>query len=68
MPFPRQHLRRVMALGDRILFGSDFPNIPYGYSDAMRVLTALDGVDDDWLRGVLHHNAARVFELPRTAD
>ena len=26
---------RYVTLGDRILFGSDFPNIPYGYADAM---------------------------------
>ncbi len=37
-------------LGERILFGSDFPNIPYGYPHAMSVLTEIPGVDDDWLR------------------
>jgi hypothetical protein len=64
MPFPRRDLHRVMALGDRVLFGSDFPNIPHGYPAAMQVLTALDGVDDDWLRAVFHHNAARLFGIP----
>jgi predicted TIM-barrel fold metal-dependent hydrolase len=63
MPFPTTDLHRVAALGDRILFGSDFPNIPYGYLEAMKVLTALDGVDDHWLRGVFHDNAARLFGL-----
>lgn len=63
MPFPKSDLGRVVALGDRILFGSDFPNIPYGYLEAMQVLTALDGIDDDWLRGVFHDNAARLFDL-----
>jgi predicted TIM-barrel fold metal-dependent hydrolase len=63
MPFPPAERSRLRALGDRILFGSDFPNIPYGYLAAMSVLTRLDGVDDDWLRGVLHHNAARLFGL-----
>jgi predicted TIM-barrel fold metal-dependent hydrolase len=29
----------------------------------MSVLTGLDGVDDDWLRGVLYGNAARLFGL-----
>ena len=63
MPFPPEELPRVRALGNRILFGSDFPNIPYTYSDALRSLTQVPGIDDDWLRGVLYHNAARMFSL-----
>ncbi len=62
-PFPTVDRPRIAELGDRILFGSDFPNIPYGYLKAMQVLTALDGIDDDWLRGVFHDNAARLFGL-----
>jgi predicted TIM-barrel fold metal-dependent hydrolase len=61
MPFPSSQLNRLRDLGDRILFGSDFPNIPYGYADALRSLTRLPGVDDGWLRGVLHDNAAALF-------
>jgi predicted TIM-barrel fold metal-dependent hydrolase len=64
MPFPRAEYGRVRLHGDRILFGSDFPNIPYGFIDAMRVLTRLPGIDDDWLRKVFHDNAARLFGLP----
>ena len=63
MPFPRAHHRRLIDVGDRILFGSDFPNIPYPYAEAMGVLTRLDGVDDEWLRGVFHRNGARLFGL-----
>jgi predicted TIM-barrel fold metal-dependent hydrolase len=66
MPFPAAGLRRLPDLGDRILFGSDFPNIPYGYPTALRAitdLTATRGIDDDWLRGVFHDNAARLFGL-----
>lgn len=61
-PFPPAERLRLGALGDRILFGSDFPNIPYGYAHALDVLTGL-GQDDDWLRGVCHDNAARLFGL-----
>lgn len=61
MPFPQSHQQRLRELGDRILFGSDFPNIPYGYPDAMRSLTRLPGVDDDWLRAVFYENAATLF-------
>ncbi|TPG28175.1 amidohydrolase family protein [Mycolicibacterium hodleri] len=63
-PFPADDRSRLVALGDRILFGSDFPNIPYGYLEAMQVLTTLEDVDADWLRGVFHDNAARLFGLP----
>ncbi|UGY92451.1 amidohydrolase family protein [Streptomyces gobiensis] len=60
MPFPRAERPRLAALGDRILFGSDFPNIPYGYAHALEALTRLDQ-DDDWLRAVCHDNGARLF-------
>lgn len=61
MPFPADQLGRLRQLGDRILFGSDFPNIPYGYADAMRSITQLPGIDDDWLRAVFYQNAATLF-------
>ncbi|MGV0835182.1 amidohydrolase family protein [Mycolicibacterium thermoresistibile] len=63
MPFPAQLYPRLPDLGERILFGSDFPNIPYDYLHALRALTELPGVDDDWLRNVLYRNAAAVFEV-----
>ena len=53
----------LSELGERILFGSDFPNIPYDYAAAMTAITTLDGIDDDWLRGVFYNNAARLFGL-----
>jgi uncharacterized protein len=61
MPFPPSQLPRLRDLGDRILFGSDFPNIPYSYADAMRSITRVSGIDDAWLRGVLYQNAAALF-------
>lgn len=63
MPFPDADDARLRAAGDRILFGSDFPNIPYGYREALDAITALPGVDDAWLRGVLYDNAARLFAV-----
>jgi hypothetical protein len=62
MPFPRSEILRLRRLGGRILFGSDFPNIPHSYPQSIRALTGLD-VDGDWLRGVLYHNAADLFDL-----
>ncbi len=64
MPFPADLYRRLPDLGERILFGSDFPNIPYGYPHAMTVLTELPGIDDDWLRKVFYTNGVRLFGLP----
>ncbi|SRX92526.1 amidohydrolase [Rhodococcus jostii RHA1] [Mycobacterium shimoidei] len=61
MPFPADQLRRLRQLGHRILFGSDFPNIPYSYADAMRALTRLPDIDDDWLGAVFYQNAATLF-------
>ncbi|MHA3024114.1 amidohydrolase family protein [Mycobacterium sp. BMJ-28] len=68
MPFPTADYPRLLRLGDRILWGSDFPNIPYGYADAMTSLTRLPGVDDAWLRAVFHDNGARIFGLDRSGS
>ncbi|ORA17062.1 amidohydrolase family protein [Mycobacterium asiaticum] len=61
MPYPTSELPRVRDLGHRILFGSDFPNIPYPYGEALTALTRIDGIDDEWLRKVLHDNAVALF-------
>ena len=59
-PFPRGERRRLASLGEQILFGSDYPNIPYPYLHAVESLVALD-LGDAWLRGVLHDNAEVMF-------
>lgn len=53
-------LCRLAAVGDRVLFGSDFPSIPYPYGHAVESLTRL-GMSDDWLRAVLWGNAERLL-------
>lgn len=63
MPAPAELLARLPDAGERILFGSDFPNIPYTYAEAMTALTSLTGVDDDWLRAVFYRNAAQMFTI-----
>jgi hypothetical protein len=62
MPFPSRALPRLAGLGDRILLGSDFPNIPYPYVHQLHALERL-GLGDDWLRAVCHDNAADLFGL-----
>jgi uncharacterized protein len=61
-PFPRAELPRLQSLGDRILLGTDFPNIPYAYADALEALEQA-GLGAGWLRAVCHDNAARIFEI-----
>lgn len=59
-PFPPEELPRLLDKGDRILFGSDFPNIPYDYAEAVGALVRLD-LGDDWLRAVLYGNAVQIL-------
>jgi hypothetical protein len=61
-PFPAALLPRLAALGDRVLLGTDFPNIPYPYPDALEALERT-GLGAGWLRAVCHDNAARLFGL-----
>lgn len=61
-PFPPAERDRLRRFADRILFGSDFPNIPYPYAEAVAALERLD-LGPEWLRKVCHDNAARLFEL-----
>ncbi|MES4901771.1 MULTISPECIES: amidohydrolase family protein [unclassified Streptomyces] len=62
MPFPRTELPRLAALREKVLLGTDFPNIPYPYGEGLRALRDL-GLGADWLRAVCHDNAARLFGL-----
>jgi uncharacterized protein len=59
-PFPTHALPRLRKLGDRILFGSDFPTIPYPYAEQVAALAEL-GLGTDWLRAVFHTNASRLW-------
>ena len=61
-PFPHNALPRLVDLGDRVLLGTDFPNIPYSYITALTALERLD-LGKGWLQAVCHDNAARLFAL-----
>lgn len=66
-PFPAHLLPRLAALADRVVLGTDFPNIPYPY---IRQLEALEHLgekdprfDDDWLRAVCWFNPQKLIGL-----
>ncbi|MFI0977908.1 amidohydrolase family protein [Streptomyces sp. NPDC021093] len=61
-PFPPRELGRLRDLGDRVLLGSDFPNIPYGYLHQLESLERLQ-LGEEWLRAVCYENGARLFGL-----
>ena len=64
-PFPAALLPRLAAMPDRIVLGSDFPNIPYPYIQQLEALGRLrekePRLDDDWLRAVCWSNGQRLI-------
>lgn len=60
-PMPPGYLDRLAALSDRVVLGSDFPNIPYQYAHQLFGLARL-GLGDEWMRKVLWHNGRRLLD------
>jgi uncharacterized protein len=64
-PFPASLFPRLAALPDRVVLGSDFPNIPYPYAHQLEALERLreraPGFDDNWLRAVCWSNGHRLI-------
>jgi predicted TIM-barrel fold metal-dependent hydrolase len=60
---PGSCLNRLSGLQNRIILGSDFPNIPYAHAHQLEALDRLE-LGDDWLRAVLWENSARLLNLP----
>ncbi len=52
---------RLGALQQRVVYGSDFPTLPFRYADQLGWLADL-GLGGDWLRDVCWHNAARLLD------
>jgi hypothetical protein len=61
-PFPVGLRPQLADTGDRILLGTDFPNIPYSYLHQLQALARLD-LGEPWLRAVCHDNASRLLGL-----
>lgn len=62
-PFPDALLITLAEHPDRIVLGSDFPNIPYDYAHQLASLVDL-GLGDDWLRAVCWDNGVRLLGAP----
>ena len=59
--FPKQLVQYANTLlKDRVLFGSDYPNIPYPYLHALEAVRRLD-LGDDWVRAVCWGNGSALF-------
>ncbi|MET9493895.1 amidohydrolase family protein [Streptomyces sp. NPDC006552] len=61
-PFPPRELGRLLELGDRVLLGSDFPNIPYPYVHQLEAIERL-GLGSEWVRAVCYANGAALFRI-----
>lgn len=66
-PLPTDWAPRLADVGDRVVFGTDFPNIPYEYATQLRAVAgwaaADDRLGDGFLRRVLHDTPARLLGL-----
>lgn len=61
-PFPPELRPRLVELGEKIVFGSDFPNIPYSFRHAVEAIDRL-GLGQEWTAGVLYRNPARLLGI-----
>jgi uncharacterized protein len=61
-PYPPALLDVLAAHPDRVVLGSDFPNMPHPYAHQLLALERL-GLGSAWLRAVCHDNGARLLGL-----
>lgn len=64
-PLPSDWPARLVDVADRVLLGTDFPNIPYEYATQLRAIAGWAATDDrlgdGFLRSVLHDAPARLL-------
>jgi predicted TIM-barrel fold metal-dependent hydrolase len=58
--FPPALVPRLAELQARVVWGSDFPTLPFAYADQLGWMADL-GLGDDWLRAVCWENAVRLL-------
>jgi hypothetical protein len=59
-PLTPEEIKRLGAVGDRVVLGTDFPNIPYPFAEQLAALEAFD-LGEDWLRAVCWINGERLI-------
>ncbi|WP_199434278.1 amidohydrolase family protein [Qaidamihabitans albus] len=64
-PLPADWPRRLVDVADRVVLGTDFPNIPYSYATQLRAIAdwaeADDRLGEPFLRSVLHDTPAKLL-------
>jgi cytosine/adenosine deaminase-related metal-dependent hydrolase len=61
-PLGRDLIRQLGDLRDKVVLGSDFPNIPYAYAEQLAALERF-GLGREWLRQVCWYNGVRLLGL-----
>jgi hypothetical protein len=66
-PLPPDWSARLADLGDRVVLGTDYPQLPYQYAEQLRAVHGWAAADDrlgaGFLRAVLHDTPARLLRL-----
>lgn len=66
-PLPADWAARLADVGNKVILGSDFPNIPYGYWEQLAAVAAWAAADDrlgtPFLRRVLHGTPSGLLHL-----
>ena len=58
--FPAALVPRLLELQQRVVWGSDFPTLPFRYGEQLAWVAGL-GLGEDWLRDVCWHNSLRLL-------
>jgi predicted TIM-barrel fold metal-dependent hydrolase len=63
-PLPPNWADRLVDIADRVVLGTDFPNIPYSYSTQLKAIADWavdDRLGEQFLRAVLHDTTAKLL-------
>ncbi|MDT7554358.1 MAG: uncharacterized protein QOI16_2894 [Pseudonocardiales bacterium] len=67
-PLPADWPARLVDVADRVVLGTDFPNIPYAYAEQVKAIVGWAAADErlgpSFLRSVLHDAPARLLGEP----
>jgi predicted TIM-barrel fold metal-dependent hydrolase len=63
-PIPPGYQDTLAGLSHKVVFGTDFPSIPYSYSHQIQVLEGW-GLGSQWMKNVLWHTPRTLLGLDR---